>query len=52
MIDRNSGVPEDRRIVFRIGIHFGAVVEEDDGDLMGDGVRIALKRQLSVAICG
>jgi adenylate cyclase len=43
MIERNSGVPEDRRIVFRIGIHLGDVVEESDGDLMGDGVNIAAR---------
>src|ERR1700685_3076247 len=40
MVDRNAGVPEDRRIVFRIGIHIGDVVEESDGDLMGDGVKL------------
>jgi adenylate cyclase len=43
MVDRNAGVPEDRRIVFRIGIHLGDVVEESDGDLMGDGVNIAAR---------
>src|SRR5450432_4242834 len=43
MIERNAGVPEDRRIVFRIGIHLGDVVEEGDGDLMGDGVNIAAR---------
>ena len=43
MVDRNAGVPEDRRIVFRIGIHLGDVVEENDGDLMGDGVNIAAR---------
>ena len=37
------GVPEDRRIEFRIGVHLGDVVEEDDGDLMGDGVNIAAR---------
>ncbi|QKC85434.1 tetratricopeptide repeat protein [Mesorhizobium sp. NZP2077] len=41
MIERNAGVPQDRRIEFRIGIHLGDVVEENDGDLMGDGVNIA-----------
>ena len=41
MIERNAGVPQDRRIEFRIGIHLGDVVEESDGDLMGDGVNIA-----------
>jgi adenylate cyclase len=43
VVERNAGVPEDRRIVFRIGIHLGDVVEESDGDLMGDGVNIAAR---------
>ena len=43
MIERNAGVPADRRIDFRIGIHLGDVVEESDGDLMGDGVNIAAR---------
>jgi adenylate cyclase len=43
MVERNSGVPSDRRIEFRIGIHLGDVVEESDGDLMGDGVNIAAR---------
>src|SRR5246127_1157156 len=43
MVERNAGVPEDRRIVFRIGIHIGDVVEEGDGDLMGDGVNVAAR---------
>ncbi len=43
MAERNSGVSEDQRIEFRIGVHLGDVVEEDDGDLMGDGVNIAAR---------
>jgi class 3 adenylate cyclase/TolB-like protein len=43
LIERNAGVPEDRRIQFRVGIHVGDVVEESDGDLMGDGVNIAAR---------
>jgi adenylate cyclase len=43
MVERNAGVPGDRQIVFRIGIHLGDVVEESDGDLMGDGVNIAAR---------
>jgi TolB-like protein len=43
MIERNAGVPLDRRIEFRIGAHLGDVVEEADGDLMGDGVNIAAR---------
>jgi hypothetical protein len=37
MIERNAGLPPERRIEFRVGIHLGDVVEESDGDLMGDG---------------
>jgi adenylate cyclase len=43
MIERNTGLPPERRIEFRIGIHVGDVVEESDGDLMGDGVNIAAR---------
>ncbi len=43
LIERNAGVPEERRIQFRVGIHVGDVVEESDGDLMGDGVNIAAR---------
>ena len=43
MIERNAGVPAERRIEFRIGVHLGDVVEESDGDLMGDGVNIAAR---------
>ena len=43
MLERNNGVPADQRIEFRIGIHLGDVVEESDGDLMGDGVNIAVR---------
>ena len=43
MIERNAGVASDRRIEFRIGAHLGDVVEEADGDLMGDGVNIAAR---------
>jgi adenylate cyclase len=43
MVERNSGVPPERRVEFRVGIHLGDVVEESDGDLMGDGVNIAAR---------
>ena len=43
MVERNAGVPPERRIDFRVGIHLGDVVEESDGDLMGDGVNIAAR---------
>src|SRR4030095_11033029 len=32
MNERNAGVPSDRRIEFRVGIHIGDIVEESDGD--------------------
>ncbi len=41
MVERNAGLPLERRIEFRVGIHLGDVVEESDGDLMGDGINIA-----------
>ena len=40
---RNAGLPSEQRIEFRVGIHLGDVVEEADGDLMGDGVNIAAR---------
>jgi TolB-like protein len=43
MTERNAGLPDDRRIVFRIGVHLGDVVEESDGDLMGEGINIAAR---------
>ena len=43
MVERNAGLPPGRRIEFRVGIHLGDVVEESDGDLMGDGVNIAAR---------
>ena len=43
MIERNAEVAPEKRIEFRVGIHVGDVVEESDGDLMGDGVNIAAR---------
>src|SRR5271167_4069813 len=43
LAERNAGLPPERRIEFRVGIHLGDVVEESDGDLMGDGVNIAAR---------
>jgi TolB-like protein/class 3 adenylate cyclase/Flp pilus assembly protein TadD len=43
MAGRNEGFAEDRRIVMRVGVHLGDVVEEADGDLMGDGVNVAAR---------
>ena len=43
LAERNAGVPTDRRIEVRTGIHLGDVVDEADGDLLGDGVNIAAR---------
>src|SRR6202165_201404 len=51
MAERNAGLPPERRIEFRVGIHLGDVVEESDGDLMGDGVNIAARLD-ATAPCG
>jgi len=39
---RNGELPEDRRMLFRIGINLGDVIEED-GKLYGDGVNVAAR---------
>jgi TolB-like protein/class 3 adenylate cyclase len=43
MVDRNADLAPDQCIVFRVGVHLGDVVEEADGDLMGDGVNVAAR---------
>jgi TolB-like protein/class 3 adenylate cyclase len=52
MVEHNAGLPPERRIEFRIGIHLGDVVEENDGDLMGDGVNIAARLEGVAAPAG
>ena len=42
MTKRNDGVPEDRRMLFRIGINLGDILIEGD-DILGDGVNIAAR---------
>jgi class 3 adenylate cyclase len=41
LVERNAGLTPERRTELRVGIHLGDVVEEADGDLMGDGANIA-----------
>ncbi|SEE27755.1 adenylate cyclase [Rhizobiales bacterium GAS191] len=42
MVVRNAGVPEDKRIVFRIGINIGDIII-DEADIHGDGVNVAAR---------
>jgi class 3 adenylate cyclase len=42
MVARNAQVPEDKRIEFRIGVHVGDIIVEDD-DIFGDGVNVAAR---------
>ena len=47
MIGRNASVPEDRRIVFRVGINVGDILIDGD-DIFGDGVNVAARLE---ALC-
>src|SRR5258708_4858448 len=42
MVRRNAGIPQDKQIVFRIGINVGDIII-DGGDIFGDGVNIAAR---------
>jgi TolB-like protein/Tfp pilus assembly protein PilF len=42
MVTRNAGVPEDRQIIFRIGINIGDIII-DEADILGDGVNVAAR---------
>src|ERR1700686_3042460 len=42
MVERNAGTPENKRIVYRIGVNLGDVLIEGD-DILGDGVNIAAR---------
>ena len=43
MVERNAGLPPERRIEFRVGMHFGDIVEEADGDLISEGANMAAR---------
>jgi adenylate cyclase len=42
MAERNEGIPEDRRMLYRIGINLGDILIEGD-DILGDGVNVAAR---------
>jgi len=44
MDERNEGIDEARRIIFRIGVNLGDIIIEGD-DILGDGVNIAARLQ-------
>ena len=47
MIGRNASLPEDKQVVFRIGINVGDIIIDGD-DIFGDGVNIAARLE---ALC-
>ena len=50
LVERNAGLPPEKRIEFRVGIHLGDIVEESDGDLVGnEGFRCTASRLEGVA---
>ncbi len=44
MVERNATLPEDRRMLLRIGINIGEVIIDGD-DIFGDGVNVAARLQ-------
>jgi adenylate cyclase len=42
MAERNAQVPEDQRIIYRVGINIGDIIVEGD-DIYGDGVNVAAR---------
>jgi TolB-like protein/class 3 adenylate cyclase/tetratricopeptide (TPR) repeat protein len=42
MAERNEGIPQDRRMLFRIGINLGDILIQGD-DILGDGVNVAAR---------
>jgi len=42
MVQRNEGIPEDQRMLFRIGINLGDILIEGE-DILGDGVNVAAR---------
>ena len=42
MAEQNAALPQDKRIEFRIGIHIGDIII-DDNDIFGDGVNVAAR---------
>ncbi len=43
--ERGAGVPDDRRMRYRIGVNLGDIIEKGDGSVYGDGVNVAARLQ-------
>lgn len=43
MAERKAGVPEERRMLFRVGINLGEVLVQGDNDILGDSVSVAAR---------
>jgi adenylate cyclase len=50
MAERNSQLPADRHMQFRLGVHMGDVIADED-EVFGDGVNIAVRLE-AVAVPG
>ena len=44
MVERNLGIPPDKRLDFRVGVNVGDIIIDDD-DIFGDGVNVAARLQ-------
>lgn len=42
--DRNAGLPDNRKMVFRIGVNLGDVIQSEDA-IYGDGVNISARME-------
>ena len=42
---RNEVLPEERRMMFRVGVNLGDIIEKEDGSVYGDGVNVAARLQ-------
>lgn len=47
----NEQIPKEQRLLYRIGINIGDVSQQDDGDLLGNGVNVAARLE-SIAMPG
>ena len=43
--ERGAGVPDDRRMRYRVGVNLGEIIEKADGTIYGDGVNVAARLQ-------